>query len=80
MRRLFARPQLFFSGDARAVPRRAPDGTALVALQGPYTISGGWWAGSSHREYYFAETRLGDLLWLYHDRRRGRWYLQGRVE
>jgi protein ImuB len=33
-----------------------------------------------HREYYFAETRKGDLLWMYYDRPRRRWFLQGRVE
>ena len=32
------------------------------------------------REYYYAETRNGDLLWLYYDRVRRRWFLQGSVE
>jgi protein ImuB len=53
---------------------------ALARLHGPYPLSGAWWAGALHRDYYFAETRRGDLLWLYHDRRHPGWHLQGRVE
>ncbi len=49
-------------------------------LTGPYVFSGGWWNREIHREYYFAETRRGDLLWLYFDRMRRRWFLQGAVE
>ena len=49
-------------------------------LAGPFVISGGWWRREQHRDYYFAETRRGDLLWIYHDRRRRLWCLQGTVE
>ncbi len=52
----------------------------VVRCDGPYVISGGWWASEIHREYHFAETERGDLLWIFYDRRRRRWYLQGRVE
>lgn len=52
----------------------------VQGLSGPYAISGGWWAGERHREYYFAETRRGDILWVYYDRSRRRWFLQGIVE
>jgi len=52
----------------------------VVRSMGPYVISGGWWASTVHREYYFVETRRGDLLWTYYDRRRRRWFLHGRVE
>jgi protein ImuB len=38
------------------------------------------WRHETERDYYFAETRRGDLLWVYYDRRRRRWFLQGRVE
>ncbi len=58
---------------------------------GPYVLSGGWWAaapGTSvvgtrtevHRAYHFTETARGDLLWVFHDRHRRRWFLQGAVE
>jgi len=68
----------------------------IVRLHGPYVVSGGWWqaAASSvdggagpgtsgagvHREYHFAETQGGDVLWIYHDRRRRRWLEEGRIE
>jgi protein ImuB len=49
-------------------------------LAGPYVFSGGWWRKEIQREYYYAETRRGDILWLYYDRLRRRWFLQGAVE
>lgn len=52
----------------------------VVNVLGPYVVSGGWWVNDIHREYHFAETRRGDCLWVYYDRRRRRWFLQGRVE
>jgi protein ImuB len=70
-------------------PRQEPDGWLLKGvghgpvahLRGPYLVSGGWWSGSGvHREYYFAEMKNGDLFWIYYDRRRRRWLLEGRVE
>jgi protein ImuB len=69
-------------------PRQEPDGWMLHGLQqgpvvrvsGPYIVSGGWWKRTVHREYHFAETRKGELLWVYYDRTRRRWFLHGRVE
>jgi protein ImuB len=69
-------------------PRQEPDGWMLRGLKqgpvvrvlGPYVVSGGWWRRAVHREYHFAETQRGDLLWVYYDRSRRRWYLHGRVE
>ncbi|MBI4609404.1 MAG: DNA polymerase Y family protein [Candidatus Rokubacteria bacterium] len=52
----------------------------VTRLHGPYVISGGWWQREAHREYYFAETRRGDLLWIYYDRPRRKWFLHGMVE
>jgi protein ImuB len=49
-------------------------------LTGPYVFSGGWWRKEIQREYYYAETRRGDILWLYYDRLRRRWFLQGTIE
>jgi len=72
VRRIFAKPV--------PVPplRRARDGGWSVS--GPYVCSGGWWAQEVHREYYFAETRNGELLWLFYDRQRRQWFLHGKVE
>ncbi len=69
-------------------PRHEPDGWLVRGgvtghvreLTGPYLVSGGWWRSSVHREYYFAQMRDGDVLWIYYDRPRRRWYWQGQVE
>lgn len=71
-------------------PPRTPhdDGWLLLGLKcgtveklsGPYVLSGGWWNREIHREYYFAETRRGCLSWIYYDRVRRKWFLQGWVE
>jgi protein ImuB len=69
-------------------PRHEPDGWMLRGLEqgpvvrvyGPYVVSGGWWNRTIHREYHYAETQKGEILWVYYDRLRRRWYLQGKVE
>ncbi len=69
-------------------PPRAPRGWLLrnlglgriLSLVGPHVIRGGWWARELHREYHFATTDRGHLVWLYRDRLRKRWVIQGRVE
>ena len=53
---------------------------SIDKLTGPYVFSGGWWNREIQRDYYYGETRRGDLLWLYYDRVRRRWFLQGRIE
>jgi len=83
VRRIYARPV-----PLPARPRREPDGWMLrnldqgpvMRVNGPYVVAGGWWNRSVQREYHFAETRKGDLLWVYYDRVRRRWFMQGRVE
>jgi protein ImuB len=47
---------------------------------GPYIVSGGWWRRPVHREYHFARTRNGEIFWIYYDRFRRQWFLQGAVE
>ena len=54
--------------------------------EGPHRLNGGWWGKATEgaptidRDYYYAETESGELLWIFYDRRRQRWYLHGRVE
>ncbi len=82
VRRVLGRPQLL------ACQHAVPDGWfafglgpgPVQALFGPYLVSGGWWRRPQHREYHFAETRRGDLLWIYFDRHRRSWFLHGMVE
>jgi len=55
---------------------------ALLDLQGPQKLSGGWWGRreATERDYYYAETEGGGLYWVYWDRPRSRWYLHGHVD
>jgi len=53
---------------------------AVVRMTGPYRVSGGWWARTVERDYYFAETSAGDIAWVYHDRPRARWFLHGLMD
>jgi len=59
---------------------RGPEQGPMTRLLGPYTVSGGWWVREVHRDYHYAETQGGDILWVYYDRRRRRWFLHGQVE
>jgi hypothetical protein len=51
-------------------------------MVGPYIVSGGWWGERAgiHRDYYFVKMKQGEVHWAFYDRRRRRWYLEGRVE
>jgi protein ImuB len=83
VRRIYARPV-----PLPPRPRQEPDGWmlhgleqgAVVRVDGPYVVAGGWWNRPVRREYHFAETQKGELLWVYYDRIGRRWFLQGRVE
>lgn len=73
------------NGNARdAMPSGNAHGR-VEHMSGPYIVSGGWWnrsfpGGEVHREYHYARTEDGEILWVYYDRRRRRWYLTGKVE
>ncbi|MBN2307603.1 MAG: DNA polymerase Y family protein, partial [Candidatus Hydrogenedentes bacterium] len=68
--------------------RREPDGWILARIAdgpveeivGPQVIAGGWWAQDVSRAYYYARTQDGRWLWIYHDLKRRRWFLQGEVQ
>ena len=70
VRRIFTKPIALPTS-----PRRLS-----VTLHGPHIISGGWWIRQMHREYYFAETRRGELLWVFYDPHRQQWFLHGKVD
>jgi len=57
-----------------------PEDGPIEGLVGPYVVSGGWWLREVARDYYYALTRSGRWLWIYRDRSRQRWFLQGEVE
>lgn len=61
-------------------PNLDPAHGPVVRMHGPWRISGGWWVRTVERDYYYAETRRGDLLWIFYDRPRRRWFLHGEVD
>jgi protein ImuB len=79
VRRVYARPKPLSPkrpSDPEAGPSLARD-QAIEHMYGPYRVSGGWWKRLVERDYYYAETDHGDLLWLFYDRPRQRWFLHG---
>ena len=79
IRRVFARPKPLparRSTEPEAGPSLSKN-QAIEHLYGPYRVSGGWWKRLVERDYYYAETDHGDLLWLFYDRPRKRWFLHG---
>ena len=84
VRRIWAKPRPLSLG-ARPDPDGRVTGTGSphhpgAPLSGPSIISGGWWRKDVHREYYFVNAPRGEVLWVYYDRIRQRWFLHGRVE
>jgi protein ImuB len=83
VRRIYTTPLPLASGAGlQALASDFPKAQGLTpkAIFGPYIVSGGWWGGGVHRDYYFAHTNSGELQWLYYDRRRQCFFLQGQVE
>jgi len=79
IRRVYARPKPLASRapeQPEAGPALARD-HAIEHMYGPYRVSGGWWKRLVERDYYYAQTDHGDLLWLFYDRPRKRWFLHG---
>ena len=56
------------------------DGGAVEEVHGPYLVSGGWWRREQTREYHYVRTPKAGWLWVYFDRERKRWFLQGTIE
>ncbi|MDB4988612.1 MAG: nucleotidyltransferase/DNA polymerase involved in repair [Myxococcaceae bacterium] len=51
-----------------------------LALSGPYRVSGGWWVREVARDYYYARTLAGSLLWIFFDLPRNAWFLHATVD
>lgn len=80
IRRVMSRPQALPSP-----PRHEPEAWlgrrgAVKAMHGPFRVSGGWWVRTVERDYYYAETQHGEILWLFYDRPRRAWFLHGTVD
>jgi len=82
VRRIFSQPE-----PLPHHPQRGPDGWLLrgpahgpvESLNGPYRLQGGWWRSEVQRDYYYAQMHKGELLWVYYDRERRRWFLHGDI-
>jgi protein ImuB len=84
IRRIFRRPELL-AAPGRELRNdgwliRGSEHGPVTHSAGPYLVTGGWWLREVQREYQFILTRRGELLWVYHDKRRRRWFLQGEVQ
>ena len=84
VRRIWAKPRPLSLGargdaDSRVTATGSPPYPGSP-VSGPSIISGGWWRRDVHREYYFVNAPLGDVVWVYYDRIRRRWFIHGRVE
>lgn len=66
--------------EPEAWPNLDPRQGAMVRMHGPFRISGGWWVKTVERDYYYVETQRGDVLWVFYDRPRRRWFLHGFVD
>ncbi|HEX5131075.1 MAG TPA: DNA polymerase Y family protein [Candidatus Krumholzibacteria bacterium] len=83
VRRIFTRAIPFSSGhrrDASAELIRHIDEGTVRETFGPYIVAGGWWTREVQREYYYVRTAEGRSLWMFYDRRRMGWFIQGEVE
>ena len=93
VRRLVVPPREIGADELRTLSPMPPDGDVLPWTQarpdndgdGAPTwspracsrVSGGWWARTVERDYYYAEGDGGALLWVFYDRARSRWFVQG---
>lgn len=88
VRRIYDRPlPLPGSGAPEAARdwlRRALERGPVRGCAGPYRVSGGWWRRLSGRpitrDYYFVRLERGEVCWIFFDRERDSWFLEGRVE
>lgn len=68
------------AGPAHDAPLRYRDSSGwnkVLTASGPDRISGGQWEETYAREYFRCITEKGELVWLFHDPRRGGWFLHG---
>lgn len=83
VRRIQSRAIPFSPGrhrDAHAELIRHIDEGTVRETVGPFIVSGGWWSREVQREYYFVRTSNQRVLWMYYDRPRMNWFIQGEVE
>jgi protein ImuB len=83
VRRLLLKPEPFSCGvevDEVSRQRTLVHGGEAYALAGPYRVSGGWWVREITRDYYYARSPRGELLWVFYDHPRDSWFVHGAVD
>lgn len=80
MRALFATPVALSTMPANEPERWLGVHGAVQRMHGPFRTSGGWWLRRVERDYYYIETERGEILYVYFDRRRRRWFLHGLID
>lgn len=53
---------------------------AVETVHGPGRVTSGWWDEGIERDYFYLETKTGEVLWTFHDRIRRAWFLHGSVD
>ena len=87
IRRIYDQPLILphrGSGEPDGWLLRGPGHGPVQSFTGPFRISGGWWRLLSgrpvSRDYFFVRLKRGDVCWVFFDRERRSWFLEGRVE
>jgi protein ImuB len=53
---------------------------AVSAMHGPGRVGSGWWSRETDRDYFFVETKTGEVLWIFQDRIHRGWFLHGALD
>ena len=87
IRRIYDQPLILphrGSGEPEGWLLRGPGHGPVQSFTGPFRVSGGWWRLLSgrpvSRDYFFVRLKRGDVCWVFFDRERRSWFLEGRVE
>lgn len=83
IRRVLLRPEPF-SGELVVEPesrnKKLIHAGEVFELSGPQRVTSAWWARPVARDYYYARSPRGELLWLFYDALRSAWFLHGYVD
>ncbi|MYE44009.1 MAG: DNA polymerase Y family protein, partial [Acidobacteria bacterium] len=86
IRRIYDQPLILphrGSGEPDGWLLRGPGHGPVQSFTGPFRVSGGWWRLLSgrpvSRDYFFVRLKRGDVCWVFFDRERRSWFLEGRV-